>query len=36
MYGTGHPLSDNLGKYIGTFQLYSGTFHLFEVERREE
>lgn len=30
--GTGHPLSDNPGKYIGTFQLLEGglVFHLFE------
>ncbi len=32
-YGTGHPMPDNPGKFIGTFQLASGDliFHLFEV-----
>lgn len=32
MAGTGHPINDKLGKYIGTFQMMSGQliFHLFE------
>jgi hypothetical protein len=32
--GTGHPISENV-EYIGTFQLYSGSFvgHLFEVKK---
>ncbi len=30
--GTGHPLPDFPGRYVGTFQMYSGGFvgHLFE------
>jgi hypothetical protein len=32
-YGTGHPVPDDPGKYLGTFQLNGGmlVFHLFEV-----
>ncbi len=32
-YGTGHPMPDDPGKFIGTFQLASGdlVFHLFDV-----
>lgn len=32
LYGTGHPV-DDLGRYVGTFQLHGGSlvFHLFEV-----
>lgn len=32
IYGTGHEMPDNPGKYIGTFYEYSGTlvFHVFE------
>lgn len=31
--GTGHSISDENIKFIGTFQLYSGSFvgHLFEI-----
>jgi hypothetical protein len=31
-YGTGHPVPDNPGKYIGTFQHMNGmlVFHVFE------
>jgi hypothetical protein len=31
-YGTGHKMSNDFKKYIGTFQLYDGTlvFHAFE------
>ncbi len=31
--GTGHPISDENLRYIGTFQLNGGTlvFHLFEI-----
>ena len=28
-YGTGHDLSDNPGRYIGTFQMDWTVFHLF-------
>jgi hypothetical protein len=33
--GTGHPIVDNNLFYIGTFQLYDGSFvgHLFEVKK---
>lgn len=33
-YGTGHPVKDNPGKYIGTVQMNGGSlvFHLFEEE----
>ena len=33
IYGTGHPYEVQRDKYIGTFQLDSGSlvFHLFEV-----
>jgi hypothetical protein len=32
-YGTGHPVPDNPGRYLGTFQLNGGAlvFHFFEV-----
>ncbi len=32
VYGTGHQLPENPGKYIGTFQVENGSlvFHLFE------
>ena len=32
--GTGHPLEDLTGDYIGTFQLEDGNlaFHLFSIE----
>jgi len=31
-YGTGHPVKDNPGRYIGTVQMLDGklVFHLFE------
>jgi hypothetical protein len=31
-YGTGHPVADDSGEYIGTFQLNGGVlvFHVFE------
>ena len=34
IYGTGHPLSDRLGDYVGTFQLDGGglVFHVFEIK----
>jgi len=34
IYGTGNPLPDNPGKYISTFQLFSGDliFHVFEED----
>jgi hypothetical protein len=33
MYGTGHRITEEIGQYIGTFQLHDGNlvFHLFEV-----
>jgi len=33
IFGTGHDIPDEVGNYIGTFQLLGGTlvFHLFEV-----
>ena len=32
--GTGHPIDDNPGKYLGTFQLMNGSliFHAFALE----
>lgn len=32
VYGTGHDMPDDPGKYLGTFQLHGGSlvFHLFE------
>lgn len=34
IYGTGNPLPDNPGEYIGTFQMRGGdlVFHVFEVK----
>ena len=34
MYGTGHLIPSNPGKYIGTFQIGDGklVFHIFEPE----
>lgn len=31
--GTGHPIRENIKSFIGTFQLYKGSFvgHLFEI-----
>lgn len=31
--GTGHPIEEKLGRYVGTFQLSGGqlVFHLFEM-----
>ena len=31
VYGTGNPIPDNPGEYIGTFQLHNGdlVFHVF-------
>ena len=31
--GTGHPISDGVGRHIGSFMLHGGTlvFHLFEM-----
>lgn len=35
IYGTGHPMPDDPGVYIGTFQLHGGAlvFHLFADTR---
>ncbi len=35
-YGTGHPMPDDLGEFIGTFQVKEGSlvFHLFEVRKQ--
>lgn len=32
--GTGHPIEEDIKKYLGTFMLHSGAlvFHVFEVE----
>ena len=32
-YGTGHPMPDDPGKFVGTFQVDGGdlVFHLFDV-----
>lgn len=32
VYGTGHPIPDNPGRFIGTFQMEGGAlvFHLFQ------
>ncbi len=32
-YGTGHPMPDDPGKFVGTFQIEGGDliFHLFDV-----
>jgi len=34
IYGTGHQIPDNPGKYLSTFQMYHGAavFHAFEVQ----
>jgi hypothetical protein len=34
IYGTGHPLPEELGKYIASFQMMFGglVFHAFEVD----
>lgn len=36
IYGTGHPLPDDPGQYIATFQMHDGAlvFHAFEVNGR--
>lgn len=33
IYGTGHPMSENCGEYIATFQMHNGqaVVHAFEV-----
>lgn len=37
LHGTGHEVSDNAGRFIGTFQLNGGAlvFHLFEAKTSE-
>lgn len=32
MYGTGHPIENDPGRYVGTYQLHDGAlvFHVFE------
>jgi len=32
VYGTGHPMSEDPGQYVGTFQMHGGEliFHVFE------
>jgi hypothetical protein len=37
MYGTGHPVSDQAGRYIGTYQLDRGglVFHVFEAKKAQ-
>ena len=36
--GTGHELPDNIGKYIGTFQIYEGSMivHVFDMSENKE
>lgn len=33
IYGTGHPIQDDPGEYIATFQVYNGAlvYHVFET-----
>ena len=33
IYGTGNPMPDNPGKYIGTFQMHGGSlvYHAFDT-----
>lgn len=33
VYGTGNPMPDDPGKYLGTFQVHEGApvFHVFEI-----
>ena len=35
-YGTGHPMPENPGKYIGTYQLDTLVFHVYEEAQGEE
>lgn len=37
MYGTGHQIPNDPGKYIGTFQIEDGKliFHIFEPKNKE-
>ena len=34
IFGTGHPIPDDLGDYVGTFMMKDGAlvFHLYEAE----
>lgn len=34
IYGTGHPMPDDPGHYVSTFQMHGGelVFHVFEVK----
>lgn len=36
-FGTGHPLPEYPGHYLGTFQIYNGTlvFHVYETWRHK-
>lgn len=36
IFGTGHPVPEDVGPYIGTFQLHGGAlvFHMFESTPR--
>ncbi len=33
VFGTGHPLPDNLGNFVGTFQMGTFVWHLFEAAK---
>lgn len=35
MYGTNHPMPNETGEYIATFQMHNGTlvFHVFDISR---
>lgn len=37
-YGTGHPIDDEAGRYVATYQLHGGglIFHVFEVEAKNQ
>lgn len=38
IYGTGHLMPDEPGRYVGTFQIDDGmfVFHVFEPERNQQ
>lgn len=37
LVGTGHSTPENVGRFIGTFQMFDGSlvFHLFEAAQKE-
>jgi len=38
VYGTGHPMPENPGRYLGTFQFLKGelVFHVFDPSQEKE